>query len=327
MRPPIPLTVFAEPPDGPAPLDDQFALPGADGAKAVDLLGSVKAAGVDAMARLYRTAVQRLLNDPNPLSATTLLTDDELQELADYIGSALSVGELLGRARVHGLAAKGEGRSAQTFAEGDEVNPFEAFADPVPFLLPRNAVDYFRNLVPTLGIDPARFGPLMDRHAFTMAHAADQVVLGKVQTALSQFLSGERDQVEGTDAVPGFGAERGGEVVERMLNAAGVTPANPQYSEMVYRTNLMDSYHQGVSAELATPEMQAMFPVWQYLGIADGREGEDHAPKFNRYYPTSASFGEVRGPRIFNCRCSSAPVTKGRWAKLQAAGASVESNW
>ena len=114
--------------------------------------------------------------------------------------------------------------------------------------------------------------------------------------------------------------------IQDELDAAGITPRNPQYAEMVYRTNMNDSYMQGFSAEMADPGVQRTFPVWQYLGIRDGRQGEDHEPHFDRYYHASQPFAEVRGPRVFNCRCSAAPVTKFEWADLQARGARAEGD-
>lgn len=62
-----------------------------------------------------------------------------------------------------------------------------------------------------------------------------------------------------------------------------------------------DAYHQGFAAELADPAMRELFPVWQYQIVDDDRTGDDHRPKGGLFYPATASFAEVRGPRIFNC--------------------------
>jgi 2'-5' RNA ligase len=202
-----------------------------------------------------------------------------------------------------------------TFAEPPAT--FARFADPIPSLLPRAAIEYFRSLVPRLSADPERFPPLMARHAFTLAHAADQVLLGKVKQVIADALSGQDGGVD----------IRGTEAVQQILDEAGVSPRSPQYAELVYRTNVLDSYNAGVHAELQQPDMQEMFPAWEYLGIPDGREGEDHRPKFGRYYPASATFAEVRGERVFNCRCSSRPVSKFEWGRLQQRGAVLESSW
>jgi hypothetical protein len=64
---------------------------------------------------------------------------------------------------------------------------------------------------------------------------------------------------------------------------------------MVFRTSVIDSFNASVTRQMATPEMRADFPMWEYLGLDDGRAGDDHRPKFGRFYPASATFAEVRG--------------------------------
>jgi hypothetical protein len=115
--------------------------------------------------------------------------------------------------------------------------------------------------------------------------------------------------------------------IKRLLDKAGVSPKNPQYAEMVMRTNVLESYRTGVDQQAASESMKENFPVWQYQGILDGREGDDHRPKFGRYYPAKASFAEVRGDRPFNCRCNRRNIHRLAWAKLMAEGASIETEW
>jgi hypothetical protein len=226
------------------------------------------------------------------------------------------------------LAAAGFAeQTARTFADPPDV--FAPFADPPPALAPRAAVDYFRRLVPLLGIDPERFGPLLDRHAFTLAHATDQTLLEKVKTSLGLLLEGRAADAGVTAGIPGAAEvpPTGPAVVAKLLDDAGVSPRNSAYSEMVWRVNTLDAYHQGAFAELRRPENQELFPVWEYLGIRDGRQGEDHEPKFGRFYPSTAAFAAVRGPRIFNCRCSFRPVDHTEWAELESRGVRLESSW
>lgn len=194
----------------------------------------------------------------------------------------------------------------ESFADDDD--PYHDFAEPVPNLEPTRAVDYFRKLVPSLGGSSARYGPRLDRHSFTLAVASDQVILDRVKAAILRSL-----QSGSTDA---------GIVVEDILDEAGVSPRNPQYADMVVRTNIMDAYNQGAQDELAEPDMQEAFPVWEYLGVQDSRTGEDHAPKIGKYYPSSVPFAEVRGGRVFNCRCSFAPVSRFMSGNLK-----VEEEW
>jgi len=198
-------------------------------------------------------------------------------------------------------------------ADGDGIDDLfspltQARIQPLP---PRAAVDYFRGLVPSLGASPVRYGPRLDRYAFTLAAAADQTVLQRVQTAILNALQQGGDA--GASAVPD---------VQAILDAAGVSGRNPQYAEMVVRTNLNDAYNQGAEAELGEGDMRERFPVWQYLGILDDRTGDDHRPKIGRYYPSTATFQEVRGNRVYNCRCSFAPVSR-----FLADNLTVETEW
>ena len=198
-------------------------------------------------------------------------------------------------------------RPAEPFAEGGD--PFSDFAEPVPALAPESALAYFRKLVPALGESTVRYGPRLDRHTFTLAVASDQVILDRVKSAILTALQGGT----ATGATPD---------VQDILDSAGVSLNNPQYAEMVVRTNLLDAYNQGAEAELAEPEMKEAFPAWEYLGVLDTRTGDDHKPKIGKYYPSSVSFAEVRGSRVWNCRCSFAPVSR-----YLMSGVRVEERW
>lgn len=202
------------------------------------------------------------------------------------------------------LAALGKWQG-ERFAESFADDPWHDFAEPVPAVEPRAAVDYFRRLVPSLADDPGRYGPMLGRHAFTLAVATEQTLLQKVKDAI---LAGLRT---GVDATPD---------VQDVLDAAGVSPKNPQYAEMVWRTSAHEALNAGAEAEMDTPEMQEAFPGWAFDGIVDDRTGDDHRPMIGRYYPASRRFSEVRGPRIFNCRCGPRPVHRSEWADLIRAG-------
>jgi SPP1 gp7 family putative phage head morphogenesis protein len=237
-----------------------------------------------------------------------LFTPEEHQQLADSLAGIIAAGDLLGRARVR-EKAKLAGQEAETFAEGDPLpDPFKGYT-PIPALPPKRAVDYFRGLVPSLAQGAERYGPLLDRHAFTLAHATDQVILEKVKGAILRALE------TGVSTTPD---------VQDLLDSAGVSPRNPQYADMVVRTNVMDAYNQGTAAEMSEPGMREFFPVWRYDGILDDRTGDDHRPLIGRYWPADAPFPQVRGPRVFNCRCSPTPVSKYEWRRLAAGGARVE---
>jgi hypothetical protein len=300
---------------GQAPASSEVALAGPDGREAAKLLADTLRLGTAALGELTEGAVERLLRRDNPRAVKRLFNDDERAELAETLGATVATAHLLGRARVRERM-----RGVQAFGGDAEGAPrsryslrptrFARFADaPVRPLPPVAALNYFQSLVPELSGDPKRFGEAMERQAFTLAAATDDILLRKVKVTLADALAG------GTSS---------GIDVALILEAAGVSPRNPQYAEMVYRTNMMDAFNTGASRELQDPDVAEAFPVWRYVGIRDGRQGKDHEPQFDRYYPNSRAFADVRGERVFNCRCSFIPIDKFEWERLQARGARAE---
>jgi hypothetical protein len=292
----------------------EVALAGRDGAAARDLLAASKAAGVRVLSDLTREAVEELAASiaagGNP---SELWSDDQRWQLADALASTNATAELLGQSRIRERQQKAD--AAGGLHKLRDEQPFEAFAGtPVEPLPPQQAIDYFQSLTPKLTVDP-EFTDRHERQAFTLARATEDVLLRKVKGAILSRLQ------------TGLAISEATADIQALLDAAGVTPANPQYAEMVFRTNMMDSYNVGADRERQDPDVVDTFPVWQYLGIDDERAGEDHRPKFGRYYPSSATFPEVRGERVWNCRCTQRPVDKWEWADLQARGARVESSW
>lgn len=193
---------------------------------------------------------------------------------------------------------------------------------------PLAALEYFRKLVPTLGVDPQRWGESLERHAFTLAIATEDELLRKVQAALAAHL-------ERSPTLPPVGAtvypERlrsGPEVIDALLDEAGVSPHNSSYGELIYRTNTMESLNAGAQRELQAPDVIDDFPAWQYLAVVDGRERPKHGAKNRQYYPSTVPFTSIRGTDIgdvANCRCTFKPIWKTAWKKLQAQGAAFSS--
>lgn len=288
----------------------ETALAGPHGKRAAELMTAAQTTGREVLAKLTEAAVGRLLKEPNPLAAAVLFDDTELKQIADSLSATTATADLLGRARVRRLAeaAQKRGQGRATFAEPDD--PFAVFEESPPALPPVQAADYFRRLVPTLGIDPKRFGPLFDRQAFTLAVAADDVLLQKVKQVIQEQISrGSRPEAVAD--------------IRQALDEAGVTPRNPQYAEAVYRTNMNDSFLQGQMSEMADPVMQEIFPAWEYHAIVDGRARATHAARNTKLFPSHVSFAEVRGTEagdVINCRCSFSPVHRGELAARLAAG-------
>ncbi|HEY1188020.1 MAG TPA: phage minor head protein [Gemmata sp.] len=283
---------------------DDFSPAGPDGARAHQLLARCRADGAEAFARACETAVRRLLATGDPLGQPVLFDDAELAAIAEALARGIASADLMGRARIRRRAEMAE---RVAFADSGTDDPYHDFADGVPVLEPTSALEYFRRLVPTLGASAVRYGPKLDRHAFTLAVASDQTLLEKVKGAILKQLQ------SGAGAVP---------EVQQVLDAAGVSVKNPQYADLVVRTNVLDAYNQGAQDEVADPEMRERFPAWEYLGILDDRTGDDHRPRIGKFYPAAVPFAEVRGSRVWNCRCSFAPVSKHLMQGIR-----VEGSW
>ena len=292
---------------------DEVALAGPDGQKVASLLASAKRVGIKTFEHVARNAVKRLLLDPDPLSAPVLFNDDELREIADSLAATQAAADLLGRTRIHRLAQKARD-AATRFAEFDDI--WSDFAE-LPAIKPSEAVKYFKSLVPALDLIPERYGPRLDRQAFTLAVAADEALLKKVKQVIQDQLNrGKRPDPVGD--------------IERVLEAAGVSHRNPHYAEMVYRTNMMDAYIQGQQAELSHPMMQETFPAWEYLAIEDERARPHHAARNGKLYPSSVPFTEVRGTGpedVINCRCGFAPIDRWTLQERLSRGDRIERRW
>lgn len=183
-------------------------------------------------------------------------------------------------------------------------------------LQPLKALEYFRSLIPIPGIkDPGQWSDDRHRVAFTLAVNTDETVLDRVKRTLQAMLAtGE--------------VSDGPALIEKVLDNAGVSETKPGYAEMVMRTNLMEAYAQGSHEEMKGLEDE--FPVWRYVGISDGRQRPSHDVHFDKYFPASVSFAQVRDSVKgsfdgFSCRCSSIPIHRNQWEKLQSSGARLHS--
>lgn len=253
-------------------------------------------------------------SDPSEESVYALVLRARLQQALDSARRAGRVGKVLVFADAPGhlwADARHWPDRVHAFADldGDGIDDvFESLrTEPLPALDPKSAIAYFQSKVAGLQASPVAFGPALDRYAFTLAVSTEQSVLERVKAAILKGLEdGSRPVLDVAD----------------ILDAAGVSPRNPQYAEMVVRTNLNDAYNRGAEAELAEGDMRERFPVWEYLGVLDDRTGDDHRPKIGKYFPAAASFSEVRGGRVYNCRCSFRPVSR-----FLADGLTVEREW
>ena len=286
-----------------------LSLAGPDGRRAEELTATARQELTRLFAEKARAGVERLLASGDPMGATVLFTDDELGDIAAGLSRTIATADLLGRARIRRRAKMAEALSrGHTFAEGDD--PYHDFAEPVPVLVPAKAIEYVRSKVPEIDPGPDRYGSRLDRHATTMAIAADQTLLQKIQDAIVKELEG------GGDATPD---------IDAILTNAGLHPGDPQYAEFIARSSVNDALTTGASDELQTAEMREAFPAWQYFSVADERSRPHHAARNGKYYPSAVSFGDVRGNGIddvANCRCGFSPVHRSMMDRVR-----VETDW
>lgn len=266
---------------------------------------------------LAETAVQRYVAAGR--KPGTLFNAQETQRLAAALAAVNGTAELLGRVRIREHQRRAfQQHDPQRHAELPPATSFFADNDPaqVPPLAPEKALAHFRALVPMLAVTPA-WAPKVQRQAFTLAAATDQQILEKVQAAIAERLE------QGN-------AASGPRAIADILDAAGVSPRNPQYAEMVFRTNMMEEYNAGADQERQDPDVADTFPVWRFDGPHDERERPSHAVHNGRYFPNDVDFAEVRDSvdgeySGYNCRHTSVPIDKWTWAELQAAGAEVST--
>lgn len=295
---------------------DDVALTGTDGTKAEQLLARSVDDGAALLGKLVRQAIGRLAESPNPLKAKRLLSKEEMATLANQLRDTNIAGNLLGRSRIRLRAQQVERRHGeQRFSERPtDLRIFDEA--PIEPLAPKEAVNYFKKLVPKLKVDPAELANVFGREAFTLAVATDEILLGKVQGWIQNAIE------------TGEGVLTWKKDLDGMWDASGTSPRQSNYSEIVFRTNVMDAYNQGSQRELTASE--DVFPVWQYSNPDDGRSRDHHAELNGKYFPVSVMFSEVRGTDIKDvaqCRCVPVPVDVFEWEELQAAGARLERGY
>lgn len=253
------------------------------------------------------------------LQSVTLFDAGERAALEDQFASTTATADLVGRARVRKRWEEAVARERQ-FSEQVTTRQFDEAGTPIPgsIMTPQRALEYFRKLVPSIGVDPQRWGEQLQRHAFTLAVDTEGIVLEKVQRIIAERMES------------GVGISSAPAVIDEVLEQAGIHPRNPQYAEAVFRTNYMDSVQTGIDEEKADPEVAEFFPVWRYSNPGDSRSRPEHAARNGLYYPASAPFVEVRGTDagdVINCRCDQILIDKFEWAELESNGSRVQRSW
>jgi hypothetical protein len=272
--------------------------------------------------KITRPAVERLLEGEAPTG--TLYDEDEEAELAEALASCYGTAHLFGQATVRLREQRLlERRGVKAFADrptlplsDEDLNYVATFGDvPLPPLKPDAALKYFLDLVPSLDVDVERWGDFLERRSFTLAYNTGELMLQKVQDTIARFalnLGGVGPNGEPVNEAVGRGKTGIAGRINEILEAAGVTPKNPQYAEMVARTNIMDGLNTGAQREQYA--VRDTFPAYKYSAITrDGRARPSHAAKNGLIISVEIPFTEARGTDIkdvANCRCVPIPVDK-----------------
>lgn len=275
-----------------------IATPGADGAKVESLLSKVRAQGSEAIYNLAKDlAHEALSNHAQSAQPKHIVT------LADELAKATSTANMLGRAKVRNRFNKftsfSEASDFSFFNEGEAIHPMS----------PRSALAYWQKLIPMRQIDPGAFEATQEGQAFNIAATTNQNLLKKIWDVIARSL--------GTGKVKGSPKE-----IEGILQQAGIHPKKG-YSETVFRTNTMEAYRHGAFSEFSDPALDTLFPVYQYIGIHDGRERKEHGKRFNKFFSRDVPFEMARGglkSDPFNCRCDFIPIRDTEWEQLMRKG-------
>ncbi len=309
--------------EGSAPISDQTAATG----KIKDAIERLLKKGEKLMGDKLDAALKKSVGsalkrgDPEDLFRMRgLFSQAELEEIADAIAQIRAPAEMLARleawrerdAAVRGKA--GEASNAQ-LGNWDPKGVADVYHNVEP-MWPEQAYRQVARLTPRMEATPEELAAGVRTESFSMAVASDVEMLGMVQQHVLDAMGRGLSGVELRNAI------------EDEIVKAGLEPLNKGYSEMVARTNTLEAYRKAGDEASLDPDIQEMFPVYEYIGNEDGREGDDHRPLFGRYFPIQLPFVTVRNaagpsPRPWNCRCDHIKIDRFDWEELQAQGAEL----
>lgn len=230
------------------------------------------------------------------------LTSAQIRPLAIRLGWAMTLADLVGRARVV-EEARGDGVDVA-------LDPTPAFADvaaqilPFTSIEPEAAMEIFRQ---KYAVTREAFDRMAKRYrasAFTIARVESIALIEKVQIEVDRAIAQGLSQQQFTSNA------------EEVLRAAGVT-LDPFHIETVFRTNVLSAYGAGrLSQQL---QVKRALPYWEYVTVRDSRVRDEHAalhgflarwddPVWKRIYP----------PNGYNCRCGVRVHTQAAGERLAA---------
>lgn len=189
----------------------------------------------------------------------------------------------------------------------DERTDFYVTAEP---LEPEVAWKFIERQIPRIAVTAEEFVTGLRVESFSMAVASDAFLLKRI-----------KDKIV-ADMRAGLSTGSLRQFIQDSILEKGLEPLHDQYSEMVTRTNVHESYLEAGDRQREDPDIGRAFPVWQYSVLIDGREGADHRPLDGLYFDSDQRFRKIRNeagpqPRPFNCRCDAIEIDFLEWEELQ----------
>jgi SPP1 gp7 family putative phage head morphogenesis protein len=130
--------------------------------------------------------------------------------------------------------------------------------------------------------------------AFTVANAANEEMVKTVKRELIRQIAAGAD-------LDDFGKN-----AAKRFEQAGWTPSSPSHVETIFRTNTLRAYGEGRARQMLQPDVLAVRPYFQWLGVGDGppRQRATHAAMHGAVLLASDPFWtRCYPPAGFNCRC------------------------
>ena len=175
--------------------------------------------------------------------------------------------------------------------------------NPLPF---EQAISFFQALMPINKEDYLELNDILKQKYFTIADVESQDVLVKVKESLDKALA------EGET----FDLWKKG--VEQIFKAAGVEKRDPWKLEVSFRNNIQTAHHAGQWEQLHDPDVEEMFPFYQYHAINDRRVRPDHLAMDGMIFPSDDDIWEEWWPPNGHaCRCTVTAINKYKAARMQ----------
>lgn len=226
---------------------------------------------------------------------------DAFQRLGDVLFVTTARADMAGQLMVAGREA-----DVVALAAADVAPREKSFLD-LPWV---EAIEYFKRRGLVRATD---FETLLAGYA-QRAAVARQLMLEQVQAETMNYLL---EAIEKGGTYPEFAAQIG-----TMTENLGLTPANPTYLQMVFRTNVQSAYGAGRYRAITNPEVMSDRPFVQYRTVRDARVREEHKVLDGKVYASADPlWHNIAPPNGYNCRCSMVTMTR---VEAEAAGISTE---